>query len=320
MKTSNIVFHAALLGLLLTASAANAQIFRAYLASDGSDANPCTLTAPCRLLPAALTAVANGGEIWMLDSANFNSATVTVGKSVSILAIPGAVGSIVALNGGPAISITAAGLKVALRNVVIGPVITAAAGTHGVSMSAASSLTIEDSLIASLPGTGILVVGGTLKVTNSTVRDMGSNGVSVQGARAVISSTRLFRNFTAGLQVDARNPSETSVATVSDSVISGGSGGGTSGYGVFVIGQISATASARVSVIRSTIEGTNNALFSVALAGATSQISVGGSLIAGNASPWGQDGAGSAILSLGDNQMYGNFTPPQGTKTPLAGQ
>ena len=95
-----------LLATLLLSTTANAQLFRTYVASDGNDANPCTLPAPCRLLPAALTAVASGGEIWMLDSANYNTATVTIGKSVSILAVPGAVGSVVAI-GGPAISITA---------------------------------------------------------------------------------------------------------------------------------------------------------------------------------------------------------------------
>jgi len=49
---------------------AHAQLFRAYLAIGGSDSNPGTLPAPCRLLPAALNAVADGGEVWMLDSAN----------------------------------------------------------------------------------------------------------------------------------------------------------------------------------------------------------------------------------------------------------
>lgn len=38
---------------LLLSVSANAQLFRAYLASDGNDANACTLPAPCRLLPAA---------------------------------------------------------------------------------------------------------------------------------------------------------------------------------------------------------------------------------------------------------------------------
>ncbi len=97
---------------LVLTSTAHAQLFRAYVASSGSDANPCTLPQPCRLLPAAIAAVADGGEIWMLDSANYNTGTVTVGKSVSILAIPGAVGSVV-VTSGPAISVTAASLKVA---------------------------------------------------------------------------------------------------------------------------------------------------------------------------------------------------------------
>jgi hypothetical protein len=89
---------------------------------------------PDRTVPAAaaaLTAVASGGDIWMLDSANYNTGTVTIGKSASILAVPGAVGSLVALNNGPAISITAAGLTIALRNLVIGPLAGAAAGATG---------------------------------------------------------------------------------------------------------------------------------------------------------------------------------------------
>src|SRR5258706_14278361 len=93
-----------------------AGLFRAYLASSGNDANPCTLTQPCRLLPAALTAVADGGEIWMLDSANYNAAQVNITKSVSILAIPGAVGSVVATSGGHAVRLHAAEVRGILGN------------------------------------------------------------------------------------------------------------------------------------------------------------------------------------------------------------
>lgn len=62
-----------LLAALFLSSGAHAQLFRAYLALNGSDANPCTLPQPCRLLPAALNAVASGGEIWLLDSAGNNA-------------------------------------------------------------------------------------------------------------------------------------------------------------------------------------------------------------------------------------------------------
>jgi hypothetical protein len=143
---------ASLATMLLLSTPAQALVFRAYVASDGSDANPCTLPQPCRLLPAALTAVADGGEIWMLDSANYNTGTVVVAKSVSILAVPGAIGSMVAA-GGPAISIAATGLTVALRNVVVVP-LPGAGGTNGVTVTGASSLVIEDSVFANLANAG----------------------------------------------------------------------------------------------------------------------------------------------------------------------
>ena len=101
MHTSIRKLAAFALVTLFLSPDAHALLFRAYVASDGNDANPCTLAAPCRLLPAALTAVASGGEIWMLESANYNTATVNINKSVSILAVPGAVGSIVATARGP---------------------------------------------------------------------------------------------------------------------------------------------------------------------------------------------------------------------------
>ncbi len=178
---------------LLLSLTAHAQLFRAYVSSTGSDTNPCTLPAPCRLLPAALAAVANGGEIWMLDSGNYNTATVTIGKSVSILAVPGAVGSVLAI-GGPAISITAASLAVALRNLVIVP-LPNGGGTVGISMTGASTLTIEDSLIANLTADGVKVVGiGAVRIANTTFRNnAGGYAVFAQnGARVMISGTRML--------------------------------------------------------------------------------------------------------------------------------
>ncbi len=53
----------ALATVLILSTSAHAQSFRAYLASNGNDANPCSLASPCRLLPAALAAIVDGGEI-----------------------------------------------------------------------------------------------------------------------------------------------------------------------------------------------------------------------------------------------------------------
>ena len=99
--THHTILHSAFafIATLLLSATAQAGLFRSYVSSAGNDANPCTLSAPCRLLPAALVAVNDGGEIWMLDSANYNTGPVNIDKSVTILAIPGAVGSVLAIGG-----------------------------------------------------------------------------------------------------------------------------------------------------------------------------------------------------------------------------
>lgn len=128
---------------LLGAGVAHAGIFRAYLSLTGSDANPCTLPQPCRLLPAALAAANDGGEIWMLDSANYNVAPVTIDKGIKILAIPGEMGSIVG-NGGDALVINAPNKDVTLRNLVI---LNLANGLHGVNIVDAGAVHIEKTTI-----------------------------------------------------------------------------------------------------------------------------------------------------------------------------
>ncbi len=296
-----------LLATLLLSTAAHAQLFRAYVASEGNDANPCTLPLPCRLLPAALTAVASGGEIWMLDSANYNTATVTIGKSVSILAVPGAVGSVVAI-GGPAISITAGSLTVALRNLVIAPLV-GGGGTNGVSMTGASNLSIEDSLIANLPGRGVYVTGtGNLKITRTIIRNNGDYAVWLQdGPSASISGTQMLHNGNGGVLAYATTAA-TTTAAVSDSVIFVGA------QGVYAYTN-NAGAVAKIFVTRSTIHGVSFALDSGASSGLGSAlISVSNSMITNNNFGWYQSGAGAVVESSGNNHIRGN-TNTVGTLT-----
>ena len=293
--------------VLLVCSTAQAQLFRAYLAADGTDANPCTLPAPCRLLPAALAAVANGGEIWMLDSANYNTTTVTIGKSVSILAVPGAVGSVVAI-GGPAISITAGSLTVALRNLVIVPM-AGVGGPYGVSMTGLSTLTIEDSLIANLPGDGVYVSGtGTVKIANTTLRNNGDYAVWAQnGANVSISGTKMLGNWNGGVAA-VGSKATTTTAVVSDSITSGGA------YAA-VASTTVAGATAQVFVTRSTIENVFSALESETTGVGSAVVSVSNSMITKNAYAWYQSGAGTVIESAGNNHIRGNVNAPGGTLT-----
>lgn len=128
---------------LAVACTAHSTVFRAYLSLSGNDANPCTLQAPCRLLPAALAAVNDGGEIWMLDSANYNNAPVVINKGVFILAIPGEMGSVLG-TGGNAITIDAPGKTITLRNLQI---LNLTGGVNGVAVLDAAGVHIEKTSI-----------------------------------------------------------------------------------------------------------------------------------------------------------------------------
>jgi hypothetical protein len=297
----------AFIAAAVACTSAQAQLFRAYVSASGSDANPCTLQAPCRLLPAALNAVVDDGEIWMLDSANYNTASVDITKSVSILAVPGAVGSLVAVNDAPAVSIAVAGRKVALRNVVIGQLAGAPQnGTYGVKMTGASKLTIESSLLANLPYGGVQVIGtGTLKMINTTVRDSaaGTAVYLLNGATADISGSHMLQNF-GGVRLLA-NSGTTTTANISDSYI------GEAYYGAF--SEAANGGTARILMTRSSITDSYFALYCTG--GGNSTISFGSSLIANNEYPYWKDDSCTAIYTAGNNQInayahtYGALTP-----------
>jgi len=182
MRRSFVRTLACIVPALALSLPASAQLFRAYVASYGKDENPCTVGEPCRLLPAAIAAIQDGGEIWMLDSANYNQGTVHITKSVSILAIPGQVGSIVPVNNAPAI-IVDPGMSVTLRNVSIA---TNAGnpGTDGIDVTT-GALTVIDSFFhvktAAQANWAINVHGNaTVSVRNSRFVDS-DNGVLVEG-------------------------------------------------------------------------------------------------------------------------------------------
>jgi hypothetical protein len=189
------------LALLCGASIANAGLFRSYLALNGNDGNPCTLQLPCRLLPAALSAVNDGGEIWMLDSANFNTAPVNITKSVKIFAIPGALGSIVG-SGGDAVIINTAG-DVTLRNVQI---LNFSGGVNGINIQNAGAVHVEKASIDGFTSGASACIRldsantARLYIDDTFVRKCNigifANGTSTSNRSSVIiDNTRIERGF-----------------------------------------------------------------------------------------------------------------------------
>jgi hypothetical protein len=287
-----------LLAIWAVCAPVQAQLFRAYLASGGSDSNPCTLAQPCRLLPAALIAVASGGEIWMLDSANYNGTSVTVNKSVTILAIPGAVGSVVA-TGGPAISITAGSLAVSLRNLVIVPS-PSAGGTYGVSLTGASQLNIENCVFSNLATHAVFVNGaGKVRIVNTVMRNLVGWGVAVtEGAQVSVANSQILNSYGG---VTATTAVAATKVTVSDSLIAGVTQGAVS---------FSSGAAAIVAVTRSTIDGAIQSALEAQITGGGSAVtSASGSVIANSGYAWYQAGGGGAVVkSKGNNHFENNNT------------
>ena len=274
-RTALRAMFALTLGLFLSA-AAHAQLFRTYIAPDGVDGNPCTLVAPCRLLPAALSAVIDGGEIWMLGSANYNTGPVNIAKSVTILAVPGALGSVVAL-GGNAFNIATAGVEVSLRNLVIVPFV-GGGGIHGINMTAGTSLTVENCLIANLPGAGIIANGiMNVLMTDSTVRGNGTSGLVIEnGARAIVTRTTLSRNANNGIYVRSNTASTITTADIADSTMS------SSSYGVYAQSS-NASAVVKVSVRDSRAIGhSNTGITAASNAGAPVTVSASNNIVSNN--------------------------------------
>jgi hypothetical protein len=289
---------ASFLSIALLATAAQAQLFRAYVAPTGSDGNPCTLAAPCRLLPAALNAVASGGEIWMLDSANYNTSQVNITKSVSILAVPGAVGSVVATGGGDGININTAGVKVSLRNLVI---VHLTSSTNGISFLQGAELNVTDCEIANVANAGIYAAaaGGKVNVRNTQLRGAGNFGFwSLGTVVASLDAVQAKGNFY-GMVVDngSRVTITNSVATGNghSGVFAQAPSGGTTKLAIdntvltgnVLYGLATQTFSAadvvEISVSRSTI--TNNISAGIAagqFAGSAQTILVSDSLVTSN--------------------------------------
>lgn len=299
---------------VLMASGSAHAIFRAYLSTSGSDTNDCTLPTPCRLLPAALNAVDSGGEIWMLNSANYNSTTVSITKSVTILAVPGELGSVIG-NGGGAISINGAGISVTLQNLNILRLVTAFADI-GVNVGNAASVNIINCNIFGFIGNGsnglgIWVNPGVnspkVNIVGSTIRN-NVHGIVVAGnAKATISKTHVLAN--SGVGIWANSGTGLVAVHVSDSVASG------NGTGFLSSGT--ASVFSYLNVTRSLASENVNSGFA-ADGGAAAVIVVGDSMSTNNGVGFSQTN-GSTFGSRGNNTVIFNGGANVGTISPVAG-
>jgi hypothetical protein len=255
---------------------------RTYVSGTGDDGYSCTASQqPCRTLQKALGATAAGGEIYVLNSADYGP--VTINKSVTITS-EGAVAGVRAMSGA-AITISAGAQDaINLRGLDIDG---GNSSSFGIQFNSGLSLNIQKSLIRNFTQSGInFAPSGTsaLFVLDCTVTQNGMHGVLLSNsATATFSRVTAFANgvgiFAAGSSVNA---------TLADVVASNNN------YGI--------GASAAALMVRNAMVS-NNVIGLAADGGAI--VRVGGSTITGNGTGW-QATNGGQIQSYSTNNVGGN--------------
>jgi hypothetical protein len=203
LATLSSVVFATVFAFSLSVDPAQAQASRTWVSGVGDDANPCSRTAPCKTFAGAISKTAVNGEINCLDPGGFGSVTIT--KSITI-DCHGIFGSI--LHAGtnginiPFDSFTDARKTVNIRNLNLQGFDIGLIGVRILGAGAGSSVNIEDCLINGNFGgaaSGILDQrgAGQLTVLNTTVKNMGGNGISMAGAsliKVTLSNVRVLNS------------------------------------------------------------------------------------------------------------------------------
>jgi hypothetical protein len=144
---------------------AGAVVQRTFVSGQGSDANPCSIAAPCRSFAAAIAQTVSGGEVVVLDSAGYGPVTIT--SAVSITAPPGIYAGVSVSSGDGVVINAGASDRVVLRglNIVAIPGVPVAA----IRFLSGGALVVEGCNVTGMPS-GIVFqppATATLWVSNS---------------------------------------------------------------------------------------------------------------------------------------------------------
>ncbi len=269
-----------MLALPLTVWAQAARTF--VSAQHGNDANPCTVTSPCRSFAAAINTTLNGGEVVVLDSGGYGKFSVPMAITVQA---PSGVYAGCTTSGNPsdngATIAASSGQTVILRGLVFNGLGTS---HDGVLFQSGGVLHIENCIINAFAGAGIeSTINAAVFINDTTVRN-GGNGIVMSTSTASVSRCRIEKN--AGDAMLAENSAQ---VVASETVAAGN---GQAGFNA----QTAATLN--LENCMSTGNGTGIVAGSI---GATTRVS--NSVVANNTT--GLSGTGS-LLTRQNNMVEGN--------------
>ena len=315
MHSHSLALAAGIAALVVSSSAA-ALAQRTFVASYGSDANPCSVTSPCRSFAVAIANTNSSGEVVVLDSAGYG--TVTITQSVTIDAPPGIYAGISVPSGATGVTVNANGELVSLRGLSIN----GQGGNVGIDFQLGDRLTVERCTVSNLANRGLWLRASSSMafVSDSTFR-YNSPGVEVNSGTVTLDRVRLENNGSSGLLV-APAPFDTAVAIVRDTLASSNVGVGfqansasgttarlsanrtssfaNGGYGFRAVGAGTTT------VIVSDSSATENLLGGVGSFSAGATTVVTNSAVSRNGGFGFEQSAGASLVSLHNNTVEEN--------------
>jgi len=287
------------------ASMAQAQATRTWVSGVGDDVNPCSRTAPCKTFAGAISKTATGGEIDCIDPGGFGAVTIT--KSITID------------GGGTFASILSAGTNGIIVNAPVGSVVVirnlsingAGTGLNGIRFIAGGTLSVENVVISNVTTHGIHVNLANAAVGNLFVKDTiirtgataaSSSGIRIEpvsglaGVIAVIDNTRLEKM---PIGLFAGNGA---IVSIRNSEVYGNTSG--------IVTQ--ATGNAQTNIEHCLIN--HNGTGVQAGTGAPTITRISNSMVINNTLK-GLAVAGGALISFGNNSVFGNAADDTPTTT-----
>jgi len=268
---------------------------RTYVSGKGNDNNPCSVSQPCGTLKAALALTLPGGEIFVLDSANYGA--VTISQAVSITAAGAGAGILV--TSGAAVVVSAGATDVVnLRGLVLDGGQT---GSTGIQFNSGAALVVQNAIVRNFSANGISFAptgAAQLFVTDTTVSGNTNSGILIAPASSNSVSGVVARISASGNGVGILASGGNVNLTMTDTVA------GNNTYGV------GATSSSAVMVRNSTFS--NNTIG--VSADQSALVRVGQSTLASNGTGWSAQN-NAQLQSYGDNNLNGNTVDGTPTMT-----
>jgi hypothetical protein len=291
---------------------------RVFVASYGSDANPCTFGSPCKTFQHAHDVVDAGGEVTAIDSAGFGP--INIMKAVTITSPDGVEAGIVPAVGGNAIAINApAGDTVVLRGLTLDG---SGVAANGIVFNSGGSLRVVNCVAQNFvfingiqSGFGILIQpsSGTVefvitdtKVSNNVNAGIGYLPSGSPNTRGVIDRVVASSNLV-GINVATTGSSgDVMLAAISNSITSNNDN-----VGIYVTNNPSGTFLLSIDNISATGNATGIS------AANTSTVLLGRSVITGN--NIGVENGTATFFTYKDNRISGNYSGTDIDGSPLNG-